>query len=120
MRTPCNRPRPRQLDHLDGGLAPETVAITVTSAGPEPGPPGASFRAPGPAAATAGHSRKDLARPGRARELAAAFNLAGYRAAPGGRHGVELHPDDATRLLAALTVQPGREASRAGHPEPGI
>jgi hypothetical protein len=108
------------MDHLGGGLDPEAVAITVTSAGPEPDPPDACLRAPDPATATAAHRRSRQAQAGRARELATAFSLAGYRAAPGDRHGVELHPDDAARLLTVLTAQAGREASRAELPEPGI
>ena len=45
-----------------------------------------------------------------ARELAAAF----LRAAPGGRNGVELHPDDAARVLAAVTAGNAPAAPRTG------
>lgn len=75
---------------LDNLPQPSTAA-PVRSPEPAPAP---DSRPQAPAAHT------------RAQRLARAFRDAGYRAAPGGNHGVELHPDDAARALSALTAGP--------------
>lgn len=111
---------------------PEDITVTVTraparaAAGDELAPAaaaGSPLSGPGIRDVHPDDRAAFAAAEGRARELTRAFVRAGFRAAPGDRNGVELHPDDAARLLAAVR-EPGigigsvpAAGGRAGAPQ---